>query len=128
MRLLLDTCAFLWLAAQPARLSALAAAAINDETSELFLSDTSVWEIVLKYQAGKLPLPESPRGWIPKQIEFFQLQSLPVTAEAILQSGELPGPHRDPFDRLLAAQALARGFRLVSPDCFFGDVGVDCLW
>ena len=61
MRLLLDTCVFLWLATEPARLSRVAIAALDDEQNELFLSDASVWEIALKYQAGKLPLPDAPR-------------------------------------------------------------------
>jgi len=128
MRLLLDTCAFLWLAAQPTRLSPAATMALNDDAHELFVSDVSVWEIVLKHQAGKLPLPESPRAWIPKQVEFFQLRSLPAVTEAIFKSGELPDLHRDPFDRLLAAQAIVGGFQLVSPDRPFRDLGVDCLW
>jgi PIN domain nuclease of toxin-antitoxin system len=65
MRLLLDTCAFLWLAGQPMKLSAPAVAAINNAQNTLFLSDVSVWEIVLKHAAGKLPLPEPPRVWLP---------------------------------------------------------------
>ena len=128
MKLLLDTCAFLWLAGQPAKLSTVAAAAINDAQSEVFLSDTSIWEIVLKHSAGKLPLPEPPRIWIPQQTRFFQLQPARITPESLFKSGELPLTHADPFDRLLAAQALANGFKFLSPDAPFQSWGVDCLW
>lgn len=128
MRLLLDTCAFLWLAGQPNRLSTAATAAVNDPQNGLFLSDTSVWEIVLKHTAGKLPLPEPPRLWVPKQVAFFQLQPVRISPAALFTSGELPPVHLDPFDRLLAAQALVEGFRFVSPDPPFHAFGVDCLW
>jgi len=128
MRLLLDTCTFLWLAAQPAKLSAPATNALNDPQNSLLLSDTSLWEIVLKHAAGKLPLPETLRAWIPKQTAYFQIESLPIAAEALFRSGELPPLHQDPFDRLLAAQALTESLRLVSPDPPFRAFGVDCLW
>ena len=65
MRLLLDTCAFLWVAQQPALVSRAARDAIDDPANELFVSDVSVWEITMKHSAGKLPLPASPRRWIP---------------------------------------------------------------
>ena len=128
MRLLLDTCAFLWLAGQPAKLSAPVVTALNDSQNELFFSDTSLWEIVLKHTAGKLPLPEPPRTWIPKQMAFFQLQPVRISPESIFKSGELPPVHLDPFDRLLAAQALLEGFKFVSPDPPFRAFAVDCLW
>jgi PIN domain nuclease of toxin-antitoxin system len=128
VRFLLDTCALLWLAAQPIKLSQAATAAINDSENELFFSDTSVWEIVLKHAAGKLPLSEPPRIWIPKQVAFFRLQPLNISAEALFKSGELPLIHNDPFDRLLAAQALLHGLKFISPDPPFRAFGVDCLW
>lgn len=128
MRLLLDTCAFLWLAAEPTRLSQAAADAIDDEANDRFLSDVTLWEIALKYFVGKLPLPEPPRAWIPKQIAFFDLQPVSIDAEAIFRSGELPDVHRDPFDRLLAAQAIGGLFRFVSVDKVFDDLGADRLW
>ena len=128
MKLLLDTCAFLWLATEPARLSTTAADAIDDEANELFLSDVTLWEISLKHNVGKLPLPEPPRVWIPKQLSFFDLQPVAIDAEAIYRSGELPDAHRDPFDRLLAAQAMGGSFRFVTVDKVFESLGVDCLW
>ena len=65
MRLLLDTCVFLWLTTEPSRLSQAATVALDDEQNELFLSDAGIWEITLKHKAGKLPLPDAPRRWIP---------------------------------------------------------------
>lgn len=128
MRLPLDTCSFLWLASQPAKLSATATSTLNDPQNELYLSDTSIWEIVLKNAAGKLPLPEAPGTWILKQVNFFQLQPLRISRPAIFKSGELAPVHPDPFDRLLAAQALIEGFKFISPDPPFRAMGVDCVW
>lgn len=128
MNLLLDSCAFLWLAAKPGKLSRAAVAALEDPASELYLSDASVWEIVLKYGKGKLPLPEAPRTWIPRQLAFFQIQRAPIESEALFRSGELPPIHHDPFDRLLAAQALVEPFLFVSPDAPFRAFAVACIW
>lgn len=128
LNLLLDSCAFLWLAVKPAKLSSAAKAAIEDRDSDLYLSDASVWEIALKHSKGKLPLPEAPRFWIPRQVAFFQIKRLPIDAEALFRSAELPSMHQDPFDRLLAAQALAGPLRLISPDAPFRAYAVDCIW
>ena len=101
---------------------------MDDEANERFLSDVTLWEISLKHFVGKLPLPEPPRDWIPKQTAFFDLQPLAIDAEAIFRSGELPDVHRDPFDRLLAAHAIGGSFRFVTVDRVFDDLGVDRLW
>ena len=128
MRLLLDTCAFLWLAAQPEKLSETAIQAINAPENILHLSDVSIWEISLKHSTGKLPLPEPPRIWVPKQARFFHLFRVKIEPEALFKSGELPRTHQDPFDRLIAAQALNEPFHLVSPDEPFRAYGVSCIW
>ena len=128
MKLLLDTCAFLWLATEPKRLSKAVTEALDDVTNERWLSDVTLWEISLKHSIGKLPLPEPPRDWIPKQTAFFDLQPLHIDAQAIFQSAELPNVHRDPFDRLLAAQAIGGAFRFLTIDEAFDDLGVDRLW
>ncbi len=128
MKLLLDTCAFLWLAGKPSKLSPAAVQAINDPGNDLFLSDASIWEIALKYSKGKLPLPERPRNWIPKQTRFFQIQRVEISQEALLRSGELPPAHPDPFDRLIAAQGLSDSFQIVTPDEPFRIYGASCIW
>jgi PIN domain nuclease of toxin-antitoxin system len=128
VRLLLDTCTFLWLAQQPAMISPTAATAINDPSNDLFLSDTTVLEIVLKYSAGKLPLPGAPNAWIPEKVRFHQLQSLALTREAVYRSGDLPRVHADPFDRLLAAQAIESEMTLISPDAPLSLLGASRIW
>ncbi len=128
VRYLLDTCAFLWLAQQPAMVSPRAAAAIDDAGNELFVSDVSIWEITLKHSAGRLPLPGAPRRWIPAKLSYHQLQSLRLDHAALYRSGELPRVHPDPFDRLLAAQAIETGMTLLSPDAPLSRLGAARLW
>jgi len=128
VNLLLDTCAFLWLAGDPSRISPAAAAAIDEPCNVLLLSDVSVWEVVLKHAVGKLPLPEPPRIWIPRQVSFFQLTRQAIDFEALFRSGELPAMHRDPFDRLLAAQALAHQLTIVRPDVPLRQLGANTFW
>ena len=128
VKLLLDTCAFLWLAGNPSRISTSAASAMDDPSNQLFLSDVSVWEIVLKHAAGKLSLPEPPRIWIPRQTSFFQLNRQTIDQETVFRSGELPAFHRDPFDRLIAAQALVHQLTIVTPDRPLKDLGTEICW
>jgi len=128
VNLLIDTCTFLWLAASPDRISQAAKDAMDDELNTLFLSDISVWEIAMKHAAGKLSLPSTPRRWVPAQTEFFQLRRLALQEEAIYLSGELPLFHRDPFDRLLAAQAQSLAMPVVTPDQPFEQLGVSVIW
>lgn len=128
MNVLLDTCTFLWLSASPERISPAAKALIDDERNTLYLSDVSVWEVALKYAVGKLPLPKPPRLWVPAQIAFFQLQRLAIEPLAIYLSGELPLFHRDPFDRLLAAQAQSQAMTVLTPDPPFGPLGASVVW
>lgn len=125
---LLDTCAFLWLASKPEKLSRKAKAICNDSANEVWLSDVSVWEIVLKHGAEKLDLPETPRIWVSVQRGLLGLAKLELHESALYLSGELPDVHRDPFDRLLAAQAIERGMTLLSPDEPLGALGADREW
>jgi PIN domain nuclease of toxin-antitoxin system len=128
VRYLLDTCTFLWHAQQPGQLSPAAIAALNEPESEHFLSDVSLWEISLKHSAGKLPLPCAPREWIPEKLAYHQLQSLALTHAAIFRSGELPMIHPDPFDRLLAAQAIESSLVMLSPDQTLSLLGASRVW
>ena len=128
MRYLLDTCAFLWLAQQPKLLSSEVTAVLNDAGAELFVSDVSIWEITLKHSAGKLPLPDAPKIWIPRKFVYHKLHALPLTREVIFRSGELPRVHSDPFDRLLAAQAMEAGLTILSPDTPLSLLGASRIW
>ena len=128
MNLLLDTCTFLWLALPQGKLSDQASLQINNPDNTLYLSDISIWEICLKYSVGKLPLPDAPRQWLPRRLTFFQVKPQALTHAAIYLSGELPRVHADPFDRLLAAQALEAGMTLLSPDTPLSLLGASRVW
>lgn len=128
MKLLLDTCTFLWLAQQPDKISSTASDLIDDPDNDLLLSEVSVLEIVMKHSAGRLPLPDLPKKWVPAKLKYHQIVSLPLLAEVMLRSGELPRVHPDPFDRLLAAQAIEDGLTLLSPDKPFSDLGASRAW
>ncbi len=128
MNVLLETGAFLWLALEPKRLTHAAAAVINDPENELHLSDVSIIEIAVKHRTGRLPLPAQPRAWLPDRAAFFKLHPVRLAADAIYRSGELAPVHADPFDRLLAAQALIGPFQFITPDAPFRAYGVDCVW
>jgi PIN domain nuclease of toxin-antitoxin system len=128
MRYLLDTCTFLWVSQQTEMLSAAAVTAINESSNELFVSDVSIWEITLKHSNGKLPLPDIPRIWIPEKFTHHQFKSLSLDQDSIYRSGELPKVHPDPFDRLLAAQAIESGMTILSPDTPLSSLGASRIW
>jgi PIN domain nuclease of toxin-antitoxin system len=128
MNLLLDSCVFIWLAASPNNLSANAKRAISDSRNELWLSHASIWEIHLKHLAGKLTLPEKPRLWFPRQMAVWSVKDRPLDLESLHGTADLPLIHKDPFDRLLAAQARAHGMKLVSSDDCFPQYGIKVLW
>lgn len=127
MRLLLDTCTFLWLAGGSS-LPPAAAAAIRDPGNDVFLSAASVWEIVVKHATGKLPLPEPPDRLIPTERRLRGITSLSIDEESVLQGVRLPPLHRDPFDRMLVAQAIAHGLAVVTPDPLMAQYSVRIIW
>lgn len=128
MRVLLDTCTFLWLALPQGKLSAEATRLINAPATSLFLSDVSIWEICMKHSAGKFSLPGIPRDWLPSRMAFFGVAELALESPAIYRSGELPRHHADPFDRLLAAQAIESGMTILSPDTPLSSLGASRVW
>lgn len=128
MNLLLDTCTFIWLALPRGKLSREATRLINLDSTNLFLSDVSVWEICLKHSAGKLKLPGEPRQWLPSRMAFFQVRSIAISQAAIIRSGELPRVHTDPFDRLIAAECMEQGTTILTPDEPFSRLGASRIW
>jgi len=116
MRLLLDTHVFLWYITADPKLPANFRAAIQDSANEVFLSVASVWEAVIKYHLGKLPLPAPPASYLPTQRDAHGIASLPVEEGAMSHLAGLPSIHRDPFDRLLAAQALQHELTVATVD------------
>jgi len=128
MNALLDTCTFLWLALDPARISAPARKVLDDPKTIRRLSQASVLEIVLKHRADKLLLPAPPETWIPSRREFFQLEDLQLDESTIFRSGTLPDGHDDPFDRLIAAHAIESGSTILSPDTPLSLLGASRIW
>ncbi len=116
MKILLDTHIFLWFISGDSRLSTDVRDIIRDVDNEIYLSVVSVWESIIKYQLGKLPLPESPETYLPKQRELHQIASLTLNESSIVQLAKLPPLHRDPFDRMLICQALQYGLTIATVD------------
>ena len=128
MRLLLDTHALLWWLAGDERLPGTAAEAILDPTNEILVSAASVWEISTKYRIGKLPDATRLASDFDTVLRSQGFQGLPITIEHARLGGMLPGPHKDPFDRMLVAQAQIERLVLVSNETVFDLYGVVRLW
>ena len=116
MKLLLDTHIFLWYISGDKSLPDYMLDAIADPNNEVYLSVVSLWEIIIKYQIGKLPLPQPPESYIPAARQRHQIESLPVDEASVIQLANLLPIHRDPFDRLLICQTLEHGMTLVTVD------------
>lgn len=126
MKYLLDTHAFLWAASDPSRLSASATQAC--QTGQLWLSVASLWEIAIKVQIGRLAIPTSLREFVNKHIGTGQISVLSIHARHALRQGELPLHHRDPFDRILAAQSLEEGLPLITCDPLLKPYPIERVW
>ncbi|HLF83761.1 MAG TPA: type II toxin-antitoxin system VapC family toxin [Blastocatellia bacterium] len=116
MRLLLDTHIFLWYISGDGQLRDSIRDAISDAENEVYLSVISVWESLIKYQIGKLPLPRSPEEYLPEQRERHLISSLPLDEGSVAKLGTLPLIHRDPFDRMLICQAMEHDLTIVTVD------------
>jgi PIN domain nuclease of toxin-antitoxin system len=116
VKLLLDTCAFLWIAADAPELSAIARDLFANRSNDVFLSAVSAWEIAVKHTLGRLPLPARPVNFVVEQRRKHLIEPLPLEEEAALHLLNLPPLHRDPFDRMLVCQAIAHGLAILTPD------------
>lgn len=116
MRVLLDTHCWLWMQAHPERFSPGARAFVEDPANELLFSSASSWEIAIKYALGRLPLPLPPREYVPDRMTTSGVTPLPVHHVHALEVAGLPQHHRDPFDRLLVAQARIEQVPLLTAD------------
>jgi PIN domain nuclease of toxin-antitoxin system len=125
---LLDTHAFLWWLAGDLGLSRNARAAIADATDAVHVSAASVWEISTKHRLGKLPGVSAILADLAHVMREQQFRELPISIRHADAAGALPGPHRDPFDRMLIAQALIEEFDLVSNERAFDAYGVRRVW
>lgn len=127
MRLLLDSHALIWWLMDDHKLSVVADQAIRS-ANEVYVSAVSVWELTTKFRIGKLPEIGDLIHEFADALEQENFAILPLDFEAAHKAGLLPGPHRDPFDRMLIAQALIENLALVSNEEIFDQYGVKRIW
>jgi len=127
MKMLLDTHAFMWWADEPVKLSSKVLSAFQDEANTLIVSLASIWEMQIKVQLGKLKL-DLPLVDLVSQQQATGIELLPISLEHILAQQSLPFHHKDPFDRLIIAQAFTENIVLVSHDPIFTSYPVKLLW
>jgi PIN domain nuclease of toxin-antitoxin system len=128
MKLLLDTCTFLWIIRGDSELSESARILFSQAENEVFLSAISNWEMLVKYQLGRLPLPDAPEQFITQQRKLHRIESLSLDEIAIAQLQKLPDYHKDPFDRMLICQAIAHGMTILTPDKDIQQYPVQSVW
>ncbi len=116
MRYLLDTHCWLWLQTEPERMAPSLLETIAVRSSEIYLSAASAWELAIKYEAGRLPLPDPPAVYVAESMRRSGATGLPISHFHALAAAALPPHHRDPFDRVLVAQAQVEGLTLVTAD------------
>jgi PIN domain nuclease of toxin-antitoxin system len=116
MKVLLDTCTFLWVISGSSEVSRVAADLYQSPDNEVFLSAASAWEIAIKSGLGRLVLPGPPDQLIPAERRARTILPLPIDEESALHVSRLPALHNDPFDRMLVAQAIVHGLMLLTPD------------
>lgn len=125
--LLLDTRIALWLASEPDRLSDSSRALVDDPRTDLLFSSASAWEIAIKYAAEKLALPAPPSEFLPELQRRLRLTAVPIDVGHAVRAAALPMLHRDPFDRMLVAQAQALGVPIMSVDGAIGRYEVEVV-
>jgi PIN domain nuclease of toxin-antitoxin system len=128
VRLLLDTHTLIWALDDPSKLSAPATKALQDPANDLLVSAATVWELAIKTGQKKLILSLPHRQWMDKAIADLDLSILPVTVAYAERQASLPTHHKDPFDRLIIAQALLEGIPVVCADAAFDAYGITRLW
>jgi PIN domain nuclease of toxin-antitoxin system len=128
MTYLLDTGVWLWSLREPERIARKAREVIADLSQQVFLSAVTSWEIAIKAGASKLTLPEPPSSYVPRRMAEQGLRPLPISHQHTLAVATLPHHHRDPFDRLLIAQASIEGMTLITADRIFEQYSVALLW
>jgi PIN domain nuclease of toxin-antitoxin system len=127
MRLLLDTCTFLWLISDAPRLSGRARELFRAPDNEVYLSAASAWEIAIKHGLGRLPM-KSPERFVRDMREAHGVAPLPIDEESALHVSHLPALHRDPFDRMLVSQAIVHGLAILTPDPLVTQYPARTIW
>jgi PIN domain nuclease of toxin-antitoxin system len=128
MNILLDTCSFLWIVSGSPELSVNARSLFEDPANDVYLSVSSAWEIIVKHNLGKLPLPELPHDFIKNNRISHLIETLPLDEASVLQLSRLPEYHKDPFDRIIICQAIANGMTILTPDKHISSYPVRVEW
>jgi PIN domain nuclease of toxin-antitoxin system len=128
MKLLLDTCAFLWIIRNKPQASATAVAMFCSPENEVYLSSVSAWEIAVKHRLGKLPLGDVPVCYVPAERDKHGIASLALNEADTLVLDKLPQLHHDPFDRMLICQAITNQMIILTPDPLIGQYPVLTRW
>lgn len=128
MKILLDTCAFLWLTTDAPELSDKAKILFQNTNNAVYLSSASIWEIIVKHQLGKLPLPSAADDFIKQQCEKHFIEYLALDEKAVFHLSRLPNHHRDPFDKMLICQAIAHDLTILTPDKMIIQYPVSTVW
>lgn len=128
MKFLLDTSVFLWGLSEEHRLNLRAQEILASSSSQLYFSAAGTWEIAIKYALGALLLPKAPREFVFHSLRSGPILALNITHEHALHAGELPAHHRDPFDRMMIAQAFVEQMTLLTADRLFEKYKVDLIF
>lgn len=128
MKLLLDTCTFLWIVEGSNRLSMRAREVVLSIDNDAYLSAASAWEIATNHRLRRMQLSEPPDLYVPAQRSDHRIESLPIDEESAVHVARLPLLHRDPFDRILIAQAIVHGMTIVTPDSLIRQYPAKTLW
>jgi PIN domain nuclease of toxin-antitoxin system len=128
VRALLDTHAFLWWVLDVPRLSADARSILEDGANELVFSTASAYELTIKSQSGRLTLPEPADSYVPSRLAANAFEAMTIELAHALRAGMLPPIHRDPFDRMLVAQAQVEGLPILTADPAISRYDVETIW
>lgn len=128
MRILLDTCTFLWIITGSKQLSRLVSSQFRNPANAVYLSVISEWEIAIKYALNRLPIPGNLQTYIPVQRKKHGITSLPLVEKSVLKIVQLPPIHKGFFDRMLVSQALFHNLAILSPDTDIRQYEVKVLW
>jgi PIN domain nuclease of toxin-antitoxin system len=128
VRTLIDTHVFLWWTAADPRLPSRVKTRLLDPDNTFLLSVASIWEIAIKVHRGRLHLPEKLGPYFAARLAAYRIDALPVAVEHVLDTASLPAHHRDPFDRLIIAQARMEGVPILTSDADFRKYSVEVIW
>jgi PIN domain nuclease of toxin-antitoxin system len=128
MKFLLDTHAFVWLVGDETRFRPITRASLGDVGNELYLSVASLWEMATKARLGRFPEAIDLLHDLDDILERFEIKTIPISRSHAMEAGMLPGPHRDPFDRMLIAQSILERMPIVTKDAAFDNYNVKVIW